>query len=110
MHGYVIAIGRITARLFYRGGLIHHRDPWTYELAEAAWFCSADAARCAADTLHRWRDAPEGDRSIEYHHLTDRQITGTTWHGHRVPAEPFPEGDEPADALNPSPLVGEGQG
>ena len=53
MHGYVIRIGRVIAPLYYRGGLAFGRDPWTYELAEAAWFCSEEVARAVADTLTR---------------------------------------------------------
>lgn len=79
MHGYVIRIGRVIAPMFYRGGLAFGRDPWTYELAEAAWYCSADAARAAADTLLQWRDRADADRAIEYHHLTDRQVSDTMW-------------------------------
>jgi hypothetical protein len=95
MHGYVIRIGRVIAPLYYRGGLAFGRDPWTYELAEAAWFCSADAAQAAADTLLQWRDRPAADRAIEYHHLTDRAIADTSWR---------PDGQQPRcadDAENP---------
>lgn len=95
MHGYVIRIGRVIAPLFYRGGLAFGRDPWTYELAEAAWFCNAEVARAAADTLTRWRDTPNADRAIEYHHLTDRAIADTTWR---------PDGQQPrcADDTDPN--------
>lgn len=72
MHGHVIAIGRRNARMYYTGARVHDRDAWSFDLAQAAWFASADAATTAADTLLRWRGTPAGDREIEYHHLEDR--------------------------------------
>jgi hypothetical protein len=36
MHGHVIWVGRRNAKLYYRGGVTHGREPFTYELAEAA--------------------------------------------------------------------------
>lgn len=96
MHGYVIRIGRPIRKLFYRGGLAFGRDPWTYDLAEAAWFCTAEVAQAAADTLVRWRDMPIGDRAIEFHHLTDREITDTTWRPNgRQPYTPSDGADNP---------------
>lgn len=94
MHGYLIAIGRTNARLFYRGGVIFNCDPWTYDPAEAAWFCSEEVARTAAETLKRWRDTHVRERAIEYHHLTDREITGSTWR---------PDGRQPRAADDPEP-------
>ncbi len=79
MHGYVIRIGKPERQMFYRAGLAFERDPWTYELAEAAWFCTAEVAQAAADTLVRWRDTRTADRAVEFRHLADREIANTTW-------------------------------
>jgi hypothetical protein len=64
MHGHVIWVGRRSAKLFYRGGTTHGREPFTYELAEAA--------RAVAESLQRFRDSPAGDRGIDYTTWPDR--------------------------------------
>lgn len=72
MHGYVIWVGRRTAPLYYRGGVTHGREPFSYELTAAAWFATQEAAQTVADSLQRFRDYPAGDRGIEFANWPDR--------------------------------------
>lgn len=90
MHGYVIRIGRRIAPLYYTGQLLYARDGWSYELALAAWYASADAAQAASTTLRRWNDMPSSDRDIEYHHFADRAAAAPI---------ALPDRDTPADTL-----------
>jgi hypothetical protein len=72
MHGHVIWVGRRNAKLYYRGGVTHGREPFTYELAEAAWFVTEEVARAVAESLQRFRDYPAGDRGIDFATWPDR--------------------------------------